>query len=296
MSTCPSNGHRSGIASHPLLLVAAALCAGLAISALNAPASAQGKIPEFMQSGVGWISVGGFLDPPAGMRGPIKQHPAHPFHGNLDGPGQVTPAIGNHDDPVLKPWVAAHMKATSDAVLSGQMSLPFTAQSRCYPGGVPGQLLYPIEPMYFIQNPKQVWMIWQRDQMVRRIYLTDKHSEVAKPTWFGEAIGHYENNELVIDTIGLQAKDKYSYINNFRTPHSEKLHVTERYKITGNGGNTLEAFIKLDDPDAFYEPLYMIKRWRKSDNPLLETVCAENNVDQFYQNLTPIPQATKSDF
>ena len=40
----------------------------------------------------------------------------------------------------------------------------------------------------------------------------------------------------------------------------------------------------------------MVKRWRKSDNPLLETVCAENNVDQFYQNLTPIPQATKSDF
>lgn len=222
------------------------------------------------------------------MRGPIRQHPAHPFHGNLDGPGQVTPAIGNHDDPVLKPWAAAHMKATSDAVLNGKMSLPFTAQSRCYPGGVPGQLLYPIEPMYFIQTPKQVWMIWQRDQMVRRIYLTDKHSEVVKPTWFGESIGHFENNELVVDTIGLQTKNKNSYIDNYRTPHSEKLHVTERYKFVNNG-NTLEAFIKVDDPDAFNEPIYMIKRWRKSDNPLLETVCAENNVDQFYQNLTPIP-------
>ena len=208
MSTCASNGHR-GIAYQVLLLgAAAALCIGLTISAMNALAFAQGKIPEFMQSGVGWISAGPFLDPPTGMRGPIRQHPAHPFHGNLDGPGQVTPAIGNHDDPVLKPWVAAHMKATSDAVLSGKMSLPFTAQSRCYPGGVPGQLLYPIEPMYFIQTPKQVWMVWQRDQMVRRIYLTDKHSEVVKPTWFGESIGHYENNELVVDTIGLQAKDK----------------------------------------------------------------------------------------
>jgi len=299
MSTRASNGRRSGTAYKALLLgTAAVLCAGLAISAAHSPASAQGKIPEFMSSNVGWISQGGFLDPPNDMRGPIKQHPAHPFHGNLDGPGQVTPAIGNHDDPVLKPCVAAHMKATSDAVLSGQMSLPFTAQSRCYPGGVPGQLLYPIEPMYFIQKPTQVWMIWQRDQMVRRIYLTDKHSEVVKPSWFGESIGHYDNGELVIDTIGLQvnAKDKHSYINNYRTPHSEKLHVAERYKITGNGGNTLEAFIKVDDPDAFNEPLYMLKRWRKSDNPLLETVCAENNVDQFYQNLTPIPQATKSDF
>jgi len=298
MSTSTSNGHRSGVASLTLLLgTAAALCAGLAVSAMNSPASAQGKIPEFMSNSgtVGWISAGPFLDPPAGMRGPIRQHPAHPFHGNLDGPGQVTPAIGNHDDPVLKPWAAAHMKATNDAVLSGRMSLPFTAQSRCYPGGVPGQLLYPIEPMYFIQTPKQVWMIWQRDQMVRRIYLTDKHSETVKPTWFGESIGHFENNELVVDTIGLQTKNKNSYIDNYRTPHSEKLHVTERYKFVNNG-NTLEAFIKVDDSDAFNEPIYMLKRWRKSDNPLLETVCAENNVDQFYQNLTPIPQATKSDF
>ena len=187
------------------------------------------------------------------------------------------------------------MKATNDAVLSGRMSLPFTAQSRCYPGGVPGQLLYPAEPLYFIQTPKQVWMIWQRDHMVRRVYLTDKHSETVKPSWFGESIGHFENNELVVDTIGLQTKNKNSYIDNYRTPHSEKLHVTERYKFVNNG-NTLEAFIKVDDSDAFNEPIYMLKRWRKSDNPLLETVCAENNVDQFYQNLTPIPQATKSDF
>jgi len=277
---------------------AAALSAGIAFWAMSTPAFAQGKIPELMQAGFGWISIGGFLDPPGGLRGPIKQHPDHPFHGNLDGPGQVTPAIGNHDDPVLKPWVAAHMKATSEEVLSGRMSLPFTAQSRCYPGGVPGQLLYPIEPMYFIQKPNQVWMIWQRDHMVRRIYLTDRHSEVVKPSWFGESIGQYENGELVVDTIGLQTRDKrysYSYINNYRTPHSEKLHVIERYKISGDG-RTLEAFIKLDDPDAFNEPLYMLKRWRKAENPFLETVCAENNVDHFYNNLVPIPQAAKADF
>ena len=298
MSMTASNRNRRTIAGKSRIMgaAAAALGASMMLLASNGAASAQAKIPELMQAGFGWISMGGFLDPPGGLRGPIKQHPDHPFHGNLDGPGQVTHAIGNHDDPVLKPWVAAHMKATSEEVLSGRMSLPFTAQSRCYPGGIPGQLLYPIEPMYFIQKPQEVWMIWQRDHMVRRIYLTDQHSEAVKPSWFGESIGHYENGELVVDTIGLQTRDKqYSYINNYRTPHSEKLHVIERYKITGDG-NTLEAFIKLDDPDAYNEPLYMIKRWRKAENPLIETVCAENNVDQFYQNLVPIPQASKPDF
>jgi len=269
------------------------LCASIAIWAMNATASAQDKIPQLMSSNVGWISAGGFLDPPAGMRGPIRQHPAYPFHGNLDGPGQVTPAIGNWEDPVLKPWAAAHMKMTNDEVLSGKRSLAFTAQSRCYPGGVPGQLLYPIEPMYFLQAPKQVWMIWQRDHMVRRVYLTERHSEVVKPSWFGESIGRFDNGEFVIDTIGLQTKN--SYIDNYRTPHTEKLHVIERYKILADG-NTLEAFIKVDDPDALNEPLYMFKRWRKSGNPYLETVCAENNTDFFYHNLVPIPQAAASDF
>jgi len=118
---------------------------------------ATGTIPALAASGLGLISAGGFLDPPPGTgHGPIKQHPAHPFHGNLDGPGQVTPTIGNIDDPVLKPWAAAQMQASNEEVLSGQRGLPFSAQGRCYPGGVPGQLLYPIEPMYFIQTKEHV--------------------------------------------------------------------------------------------------------------------------------------------
>jgi hypothetical protein len=164
----------------------------------------------------------------------------------------------------------------------------------CYPGGVPGQLLYPAEPLYFIQTPKQIWMIWQRDQMVRRVFLTDKHSESVKPSWFGESIGHYENGDtLVIDTIGLQTKN--SYIDNYRTPHTEKLHVVERIKLAADGKG-LEALVKVDDPDTFNETLYMVQRWRKVDNPLYETVCAENNVDHFNHNLFPIPEAKKFDF
>jgi hypothetical protein len=206
----------------------------------------------------------------------------------------VTHALGNTKDPVLKPWAAAQMLASNEEVLSGQRGLPFTAQSRCWPGGIPGQLLYPIEPMYFIQTPKEVWMIWQRDHMVRRIYLTDKHSESVTPSWFGESIGHYENGDtLVIDTIGLSTKN--SFIDNYRTPHSEKEHVVERYKVSADG-RMLEAAVTVDDPDTFNEPIHMIKRWRKVNNQLLETVCAENNGDHFSKNLFPIPQADKADF
>jgi hypothetical protein len=293
-------GSRGRIARRTGALATAASIAvtGLGLCAFGDPARAQtaasGKIPEFASASFAWLARGAdWRNPPAGMRGPIGNDPDYTYHGNNAGPGQVTVRMGNWKDPVLKPWAAAQMRASNEEVLSGKRQVPFTAQSRCYPGGVPGQLLYPAEPFYFVQMPKVVYMIWQRDQMVRRIYLTDKHSERIKPSWFGESIGHYENGELVVDTIGLSTKN--SYIDNNRTPHGEKLHVVERFKLAPDG-RELEAFVKVTDPDTFNEPLYLGQRWRKVPNPLLETVCAENNEDHFSQGLFPIPQATKADF
>jgi hypothetical protein len=228
---------------------------------------------------------------------PDQERPAYPFRTNADGNRAGTGAtkrITNTKDPVLKPWAAAQIEATNDEVLKGVRDIPFTAQSRCYPGGVPGQLLWPFEPVYFIQTPKVVWMIWQRDHLVRRIDLTDQHSERVTPSWFGESIGHYENGDtLVIDTIGLSTKN--SYIDNFRTPHSEKLHVVEHFTLQP-GGKGMSAVVTVDDPDTFNAPLTMTRRWFRFDGPMLETVCAENNVDVFHQNLFPQPEAKTSDF
>jgi hypothetical protein len=278
---------------------AKALCAGLACLALAAPAPAQEsapvKIPALASVDFAWLSFGvHWFDPPPGVgRGPIRQDPAFAYHGNADGPGQVTPDLGNTKDPVLKPWAAKQMQESNDEVLSGKRGLPFAAQSTCHPGGVPGQLMIPAEPFYFIQTPKEVWMIWQRDHMVRRIYMSDRHS-YAKPSWFGESIGRYESDgTLVVDTIGLSTRN--SFIDWYRTPHTEKEHVVERYKTSADG-RTLEALVMVDDPDTFNEPLHMVQRWRKVKNQMLETVCAENNVDPFGLNLFPMPQADKPDF
>ncbi len=277
-------------------LCGAALCL---LTALADPAVAQpaqpAKIPELGSSTFAWLIIRPeWIKPPAGLRGPIQPDPTREHHMNQDGPGQVTVRLGNWRDPVLKPWAAEQMRLSNEEVISGKRGLPFSAQATCYPGGVPGQLLFPAEPFYFIQTPKVVYMIWQRDHMVRRVYMTDTHSTNLKPSWFGESIGHYENGDtLVIDTIGLSTKN--SYIDNYRTPHSEKLHVVERFKPAPDG-KMLEAFVKVTDPDTFNEPLHMLQRWRKVNNQLVETVCAENNQDPFNLNLFPMPQADKPDF
>src|SRR5216684_2999152 len=276
-------------------LAFAAFCLSMALAPASAQTPGKNDIPNLASTSFAWLSGADWFDPPPGAgRGPIRQDPDYPFVGNVGASGrQVTVRLGNYKDPVLKPWAAKQMRESNEEVISGKRAVGFAAQARCYPGGVPGQLLYPAEPMYFIQTPKEVWMIWQRDHMVRRVYMTDKHSDNVKPSWFGESIGRYENGELVVDTVSLSTRN--SYIDNLRTPHTEKEHVVERFKLSADG-NSLEAYVIVEDPDTFNEPLHMVQRWRKVKNELLETVCAENNADHFKQNLFPLPEATTPDF
>jgi hypothetical protein len=291
----------SGRRLHPReAIVAGCAILGLVSAAAAAQPLAESStaIPPLASANFGWqTNVADWRDPPPGHgHGPIKPDPAHPFTSNVEGARagtQPTKRIGNAKDPALKPWAAAQMQASNDAALANVMAIPFAAQARCYPGGVPGQLLFPFEPLYFIQTPTEVWMMWQRDHQVRRVFLADHHSEQVTPSWFGESIGHYENGTLVVDTIGLSTRN--SYIDNFRTPHTDKLHVIERFAVEP-GGKYLTATVTVEDPDTFNEPLTMQQRWFKVDAPMMETVCSENNLDYFSQGLFPIPEADKPDF
>jgi hypothetical protein len=208
-------------------IFAASVVAAALIPAAVAEPGAKDAIPHLADYNFGWqTNVADWQEPPPGLgHGPIRPDPAHPFMSNAEAGRrglQPTLRIGDAKDPILKPWAAQFMQASNEEALTGKRQVPFAAQARCYPGGVPGQLLFPFEPVYFVQTPKEVWMMWQRDHMVRRVFLTDKHSKNLTPSWFGESIGHYENGDtLVVDTIGLSTKN--SYIDNFRTPHTEKL-------------------------------------------------------------------------
>ena len=97
----------------------------------------------------------------------------------------------------------------------------------------------------------------------------------------------------MVDTIGLSTEN--SYIDNFRTPHSGKLHVVERFTLSPDR-NTLTAIVTVNDPETFNAPLTMQQRWTKVNGRFAESVCAENNLDFFSQNLHPIPEAKTPDF
>ena len=263
----------------------------------------QTAIPKLGGNGMAWaINFWDYiLDPPPGTgHGPIKTDPRYPYNsqiqnGGLFRGGEFTVAIADTRDPVLKPWAAKQMQQDNEELLAGKRKLHFVAQSRCWPGGVPGQDLF-LEPLYFVQTPEQVLMLWQRNNWVRHIYLQDKHSPNVKPSWFGESIGHYEGGDtLVVDTIGI-AGGPLHFVDNFHTPHTDKLHVVERFTVSPDA-KKLSVTIKVEDPDTFNAPLTLVDNWRRNDVQIGESVCAEDGgVDHFGLNLYPYPQAAKPDF
>jgi hypothetical protein len=91
---------------------------------------------------------------------------------------------------------------------------------------------------------------------------------------------------LVVDTIGLNDK---TFVDNFRTPHTEKLRVVERFRLV-DGGKAMQD-ITFDDPDAFNASWSVMQRYDRIQRRMDEQICAENNL-QFFQ----IPVASKPDF
>ena len=298
------------------LLCGAALIVSVGIAM---PAGAQeSPIPNFTSANSGWLLDPGFdflpiegkvapLGPDPSWRGgiglptadfnyqpPIAGFDSRPRDRRGNG-GFIIERLSDAENPNLKPWAAAQMRMHNELVRGGQRA--FSAMSRCWPGGGPGQLLFGAEPLYFIQTPQEVWILWQRDHLVRRVYLNREHSLNPKPSWFGESVGRYENGELVIDSIGF-AEHPYSFVDNWRTPHTKDLHTVERWKLI-DGGNAIEASVTVEDAGAFNAPWSGLVRWTKMNGPLMESTCAENN-ENYGKFLGlreyPMPEAKTPDF
>jgi len=287
----------------PLRSLPQPLFAGAMLTALfsiagasSAPREPQAAIPDFSQGNTaGWTSVGAdWLPPPSGP-GPVAFDPAHPFTSNADAARtgrQVTPRIADPHSPILLPWAQDAVNRANAEVLGGKVG--FEAMSTCWPAGVPGIMLFTAEPIYFVQTPKEITILYQRGPNQRHIYMNAQHSKNPKPSWYGESVGHYEGDTLVVDTVALNDK---TFVDNLRTPHTTKLHVVERYRISADG-KTMDGLATVEDPGAFTTAWTAVQHWRRVQNPYIESVCAENNNNYNYFGLKidPIPEAAKPDF
>jgi hypothetical protein len=267
--------------------------AGLAAVLLSADAAAgAGPVPKFAAAGYGWFEEGDDFLPPSSGPGPVLSDPEHPYHSNQSGL-QPTYRVADLRNPILMPWVREALNKANARVLEG--GVPYSPRERCWPAGVPGFEVYTrVRPVYFIQGKKEVLIVNEGDQQVRHVYLDVPHSPNPKPSWYGESVGRYENGDtLVVDTVGLNDK---TFVDNYLTPHTGKLHVVERFTLE-DGGKTLAVTVTVEDPGAF------TRKWSarqiyhlRFQGPWDEAICAENNTSYFGFQVAPVPEAAKADF
>ena len=263
----------------------------LAILVCAAPAAAQNTsaIPDL--SGV-WtrdFEIQNLLDPPASGPGPVQQHPRYP---KTDGNGVPRRQLSDEEkkqvirytqawipdvtNPILQPKTRAALETVVEQELAG---IPHPEmQTRCMPSGS-AHMINILENTQILQTPTEVTFIYQRDHQVRHVYLNVPHSTDPRRAWYGDSVGHYEGGWLVIDTIGMNDQ---TYVDRFNTPHSDQIHVVERYRRSADG-KTIEAEVTVEDPVAFTMP------WSgralfvpAAGGAFLEGVCAENQRKEFW--------------
>ena len=261
------------------------------IAKLSKSVSIRDLAPDPMTSWVPDRPTGDdFLPPANGSAGPVMSPMNRPYVPNGNG-RQPTYRIADTSNPILKPWAKDQMEKANDEVRAGKV--PFITRERCWPAGVPGFTVYTrVQPIHFYPGKKEITVVNELNTQIRHIYMDVPHSKNPGHSWYGESVGHYEGDELVVDTVGLNDK---TFVDNYRTPHTDRIHVVERFKVI-EGGNILQATVTVEDPGAFNMPWTGVQRWKRISRPLEEYLCEESNASFYGYDVAPIPSSDRPDF
>jgi hypothetical protein len=83
-----------------------------------------------------------------------------------------------------------------------------------------------------LQQSHQITFLYDEDNIIRRVRMNQPHPAQVTPSWYGDSVGHYEGDTLVVDTIGIKT-GPFAMIDVFGTPRTPALHVVERYRLIG---------------------------------------------------------------
>ncbi len=261
-----------------------AMCLSLALSGCEADAprgAHAAEVPDF--SGHWEHTIAHFLPPKEGP-GPVVNMPGLEFTA-------INVWVGDYRNPILQPWAANAVKEHDIAELDSGEVLREQLQL-CLPLGVPNVILLR-EPVELLQEAGSVTFLYHHDSQVRRVQLNGTHPENIAPSPYGHSVGHYEGDTLVIDSIGFSNTGPIDY---YGTPHTDTLHVVERYRVVDEG-SILEVRFTVSDPGAFTTEWSAVQRYRRSDAGTLfrENICAEN-VRFELGGEYPVPTDTTPDF
>jgi hypothetical protein len=221
--------------------------------------------------------------------------------------------VGDYTNPILQPWAAEVVKKFGEMSLAG-VGFP-SPRNQCWPGGVP--FVFTGGAIQILQQPHQIAILYNYDHQVRRVRLNQSHPAHVTPTWFGDSVGHYEGDTLVVDTVGIKV-GPFAAVDWYGTPHTEALHVVERYRLVdyeaakegwerdakenwrgqpapSYRGRYLQLHFTVDDVGAFKTPWTATMTYGRGRGDWAEAVCAEN-IHWYSGKDAAVPQADKPDF
>jgi hypothetical protein len=249
------------------------------------------------------------FEPPSSGPGPIVSKLRRP-DGTL-----IHSAVGDYTNPILKPQAAEVVRKHGELGLNG-IGDP-NPRNQCWPSGVP--FVFTDRPTQLVQTPGKVTILYGHDHQVRRVRLNESHPAQVVPSWYGDSVGHYEGDTLVVDTVGFKI-GPFSMIDWYGTPYTQALHVIERYRMLdyaaakegfdrdakehnpvqgAKGPNDPDKYLQLqftiEDEGVFTTPWTATMTYVRDPDGWPEMVCAEN-IQWYSGKDAEVPRADKPDF
>jgi hypothetical protein len=259
------------------------------------------------------------LELPLSGPGPVRNR-SRMRAGPQAGVGDRAQLVGDYTNPILRPWAAEVVKKFGEMSVAGK-GYP-TPRNQCWPEQVP--FAFANYGMQVIQQPDKVTILYPFDHQFRQVRLNQPHPAHVTPSWYGDSVGHYEGDTLVVDTVGIKI-GPFSMIDWYGTPFTEALHLVERYRLLDynatmeaierdakehfqtanpdNGpavdrtykGKGLQIQVTVEDEGAFTTPWSATVTFRRALDEGLELVCADNT--QWYPGThSAVPTADRLDF
>src|SRR6266550_2545948 len=187
------------------------------------------SIPNF--SRVWTHPVFPWFEPPASGPGPITNLSRWPEQRpQTQGGSAALPAskvgisnydqlVGDYKSPILQPWAAAVVKRFGEMSLAG-ITFP-NPSNQCWPHPMP--FIYKQFTVQMMQQPDRITMLYSGDHELRRVRMNQPHPSPLTPSWYGDSVGHYDGDTLVIDTVGVKTDRPYGMLDLFGTPYTENL-------------------------------------------------------------------------
>jgi len=209
------------------------------------------------------------FEPPASGPGPVvnkSRMRVGPQAGRSAAGQQL---VGDYTNPILKPQAAQVVKQHGELELSGAGAA--NPRNQCWPEPLP--FIFSNSGMQMLQQPGQITILYNEDHEVRRVRMNRPHPAQVTPSWYGDSVGHFEGDTLVIDTVGIRTARPLAMADWFGTPYTGALHVVERYRLLDyeDAKEGLERDLK-ENLQAAATPLYPDPKYRGKHLQLQFTV------------------------